>query len=136
MYPATRREEDVVMCHRIVRTLTAAAIAAVALSQPAKAAAQDGNVSVQVSPAVMTEPGVVQLLIRLERDAANRALVVEVDSQDLFRSSSVSLDGAASAAVHWLRFGSLPAGDYDVTVTLYRNDQSSSIARSEFIVSD
>jgi hypothetical protein len=124
------------MCHRIVRTLTAAAMAAVALSQPAKAAAQDGNVSVQASPAVMAEPGAVQLLIRLERDAANRALVVEVDSQDLFRSSLVSLEGAASPAVHWLRFGSLPAGDYDVTVTLYRNDQSSSIARSEFIVSD
>lgn len=124
------------MCHRIVRTLIAAAVATVALSQPASTAAQDGNVSVQASPAVMTEPGAVQLLIRLERDAANRALVVEVDSQDLFRSSLVSLEGAASPAVHWLRFGSLPAGDYDVTVTLYRNDQSSSIARSEFTVSD
>jgi hypothetical protein len=72
--------------HRIVRTFTAAAIAAATLSESANAAAQDGDVSVQASPAVMTEPGAVQLLIQLERDAANRALVVEVDSQDLFRS--------------------------------------------------
>ena len=124
------------MCHRIVRTLIAAAVATVPHSQSPSTAAQGGNVSVQASPAVMTELGAVQLLIRLERDAANRALVVEVDSEDLFRSSLVSLDGAGSPAVHWLRFGSLPAGDYDVTVTVYRNDQSSSIARSEFIVSD
>src|SRR5688572_32076234 len=101
------------MCRRSVRMFAAAAVVAIALSQPTKASAQDGDLSVQASPAVMTEPGAVQLLIRLERDEANRALLVEVDSLDLFRSSLVSLDGAAAPAVHWLRFGSLPAGEYD-----------------------
>lgn len=122
---------------RRLRVFAAAAIAAVALLQPGKQAnAQEGDLSVQASPTVMAEPGFVRLLIRLERDAANRVLVVEVDSLDLFRSSLVALDGAAAPAVHWLRFGSLPAGEYEVTVTVYRNDESSSVARSEFVVSD
>ena len=137
MHPATALDMDVrVICHRVTRTFAAAAVAAIAVSQPSPANAQDGELSVQPSPAVMAEPGTVRLLIRLERDPANRALVVEIDSQDLFRSSLVSLDGAGAPAVHWLRFGSLPAGEYDVTVTLFRNDESSSTARSEFIVSE
>ena len=113
-----------------------AAVAATAALQPGQANAQGGELSVQASPAVMTEPGAVELLVRLERDEANRTLVVEVDSQDLFRSSHVSLNGPAAPAVHWIRFESLPAGDYDVRVTLYRNDESVSVARSEFIVSE
>lgn len=124
------------MCHRIIRRFAAAAVAATTVWLPGQANAQDDELSVLASPTVMAKPGSVRLLIRLERDEANRALVVEVNSQDLFRSSLVSLDGVAAPAVHWLRFGSLPAGDYDVTVTLYRNDESSSVARSEFIVSE
>jgi hypothetical protein len=136
-HESCQRDSDVdkVMWRRVIRTFAAAAVAAVAVSQPAKATSQEGDLSVHASPTVMAEPGIVRLLIRLERDETNRALVVEVASQDLFRSSLVSLDGAAAPAVHWLRFGSLPAGEYDVTVTLLRNDESSSIARSEFIVS-
>ena len=124
------------MCSQGLRVFAAAAIAAIVASQAGTINAQEGDLSVQASPTVMAEPGSVRLLIRLERDAANRALMVEVDSLDLFRSSLVSLDGAAAPAVHWLRFGSLPAGEYEVTVTVYRNDESSSIARSEFLVSD
>jgi hypothetical protein len=119
----------------VIRTLASVTVAAVVCSVCHEArAAQDGGVSVQASPTVTAEPGVVRLLIRLDRDEANRALVVEVDSPDLFRSSVISLDGASAPAVHSLHFRSLPAGEYDVTVRVYRDDRSASTARSSFVV--
>ena len=120
------------------RGLTTGALVAVlaAYSVTAAVAQTDGLLSVRASPSVSSEPGTVDLLIRLDRDDANRALTVEVDSPNLFRSSLIQLDGGDAAAVHSIHLTSLPAGRYEVRVTLRQRDGASTVARSGFIVSE
>lgn len=117
--------------------MTSAMVSALAIFSLTAAGAHTQDVlSVQASPSVSAEPGAVHLLIRLNRDSANRALMVEVDSPDLFRSSLIPLDGENAAAVHWVHLKSLPAGRYEVRVTLLLRDGESTVtATSSFRVS-
>ena len=79
-------------------------------------------------------PGVVRLLVRVEPDAANRSLIVEVNSFAMYRSSLITLDGASAQAAYWLEFNSLPAGLYSVTVALRRVDGETATAQDTFTV--
>lgn len=113
---------------------TAAVISLCGVASAGTDAEDEGIVSVWAYPPVSSEPGWIELVIRFHRDDANRALLVEVDSLDLFRSSLISLDGDSAPAIHWLHFTSLPAGRYTVRVTLHRDGQSVSTATNAFIV--
>lgn len=90
--------------------------------------------SILADPAVSPEPGWVELKIRIDPDAADRALTVELDSRDFFRSSQITLNGARSLSTYWLRFDDLPAGDYVVRVALERSDGAPLTAVSKFRV--
>lgn len=122
----------------VQRGLTTGALVAAfaAYSATAADAQTDDLLSVQASPSVSSAPATVDLLIRLDRDDANRALTVEVDSLNLFRSSLIQLDGENAAAVHRVHLTSLPAGHYEVRVTLrLRDEEPTETARSSFTVS-
>jgi hypothetical protein len=97
-------------------------------------AVADEVLSVQASPALSRAPGVVRLLVRVERDPANRSLVVELNSLALFRSSLITMEGASAQAAYWLEFESLPSGLYEATVTLHRDDGGTTTAEDTFTV--
>ena len=67
-------------------------------------------------------PGYVRGLIRVSPHPDNRLLRVTLDSPDFYRSSDIELDGADAATSHFLDWASLPAGHYDIVVTVFGPD--------------
>jgi len=59
-----------------------------------------------------TAPATVAFIVAVEPGASNRALFVEADGEDFYRSSEVELDGEKEKRLHTIEFKSLPAGDY------------------------
>jgi hypothetical protein len=116
----------------------AALVAALLFAPAAGAAGQDGaqEVSVHVTPHVCFEGGAVRTQVRLPRDAANRALRVEVDSGGYYSSSTVQIDGDAAPELHERRWLDLPAGKYMVTVLIVRASGETSGAQTSFTVVD
>lgn len=94
----------------------------------------DEAVSITVRPAVTSYRGNAQLKVLVSRNEKNRMLVWEVDGPDYYRSSSHDLDGAAAARSYFFTVKDLPAGEFDVRVTVKRNDSSASMDRSSLRV--
>ena len=58
------------------------------------------------------EPATVRILVAVEPDAENRALLIEADGDAMYRSSELTLSGADEKRLHSVEFRNLPAGDY------------------------
>jgi hypothetical protein len=104
----------------------ATATAVLAAIAGAAAAAADG-VALRVTPYKCLEPCTVRVTVHTAPDPDVRALVVELDSADFFRSSLIQLDGGNSPTLHLLEFPSLPAGVYAVRAVLTGVSQSRSV---------
>jgi hypothetical protein len=96
--------------------------------------AGDEAISIAVRPAVTVARGTAQLKILVARNDRNRLLTWEVDGPTYYRSSRMELEGA-SAPRSWFFFvKDLPEGEYDIRVTLKRNDESEAVAMSNIKV--
>ena len=91
---------------------TIAVLALTALSSPRLPAKE--IVEIRIHGYYWRAPATVPITIAVEPGTANRALVVEADSDDFYRSSTIELDGENEKRLHLLEFKSLPAGDYVV----------------------
>ena len=69
-------------------------------------------VEIKVHGYYFAAPATVPITVAVEPAERNRILVVEVDSDDYFRSSAVELDGEKEKRLHSVEFKSLPAGEY------------------------
>ena len=69
-------------------------------------------VEIKVHGYYFAAPATVPITVAVEPGEKNRILVVEVDSDDYFRSSAVELDGDKEKRLHSVEFKSLPAGEY------------------------
>ena len=69
-------------------------------------------VEIKVHGYYFAAPATVPITVAVEPGEKNRILVVEVDSEDYFRSSGVELDGDKEKRLHSVEFKSLPAGEY------------------------
>src|SRR5687767_14745230 len=69
-------------------------------------------VEIKVHGYYFAAPATVPITVAVEPGAQNRMLVIEVDSEDYFRSSGVELDGENEKRLHSVEFKSLPAGEY------------------------
>lgn len=79
-----------------------------------------GALSVRVAPRFCQEPCSVITVVDLEPRETDRELIIEADSGGFYRSSLIELDGIHEPSVHRLTWKSLPAGAYEVRVTLKR----------------
>jgi hypothetical protein len=59
-----------------------------------------------------SEPATVRVMVAVEPDASNRTLRIEADSDDMFRASDISLNGANEKRLHTIIFKNLSAGRY------------------------
>jgi hypothetical protein len=57
-------------------------------------------------------PATVRILLAVEPNEENRALVIEADGDQMFRSSELTLAGASEKRLHSIEFRNLPAGYY------------------------
>lgn len=94
--------------------------------------AQERVLELSVRPQTCVNPCTIQLNIRAEPAAENRALMVELDSPVYSRASMIPLDGTDSPAMHVRRFDALPMARYTLRVALVRADDDR-VWRSETI---
>ncbi len=94
----------------------------------------DEAVSITVRPAVTSYRGNAQLKVLVSRNESNRVLVWEVDGPGYYRSSSIPLDGAASARSYFFLVRELPAGEFEVRASVKRNDNSVVADRRSLLV--
>jgi hypothetical protein len=87
----------------------------------------DEAVSVTVRPAVATVHGNAQVKVLVARNESNRALIWEIDGPSYYRSSAMELDGASSPRSYVFMARDLPAGVFEVRVTVRRNDNSTAV---------
>ena len=66
----------------------------------------------------MSAPGYLRSLIRVAPNAENRSMRVEIDSAGYYRSSEIQLDGASAPMSHFMDWKEVPAGKYELTVTV------------------
>jgi hypothetical protein len=90
----------------------------------------DEAISITVRPAVTSFRGNALLRVLVSRNERNRVLFWEVDGPNYYRSSSMTLDGAAAARSYFFMVKDLPAGEFDVRATVKRNDSSAAMDRS------
>ena len=94
----------------------------------------DEAITIAVRPAVTTARGTAQLKILVARNDRNRLLTWEVDGPTYYRSSRMELEGAAAPRSWFFFVKDLPEGEYDIRVTLKRDDESEAFAMSNIKV--
>lgn len=88
----------------------------------------------RVSPAYSYAPATLVIQLSVEPHAANRLLVVDVESPAFFRSSEIALEGDRAARTSIVRYKSLPAGAYDVHARLVGTDGRTRASETRSVV--
>jgi len=74
--------------------------------------------SLKVRPQVAMAPATVTVLTTIEPDMQNRMVEIVAESDDFYRSSHIQLEGDRARRTSLVELRGLPAGAYDVRVTL------------------
>lgn len=91
-------------------------------------------VEIKVHGYYFAAPATVPITVAVEPGAQNRLLVVEVDSDDYFRSSGVELDGDKEKRLHSVEFKSLPAGEYTLRAQVLSKSDVLGVATGGLVV--
>jgi hypothetical protein len=76
------------------------------------------ELTLRLTPRFVSAPGYLRSLIRVAPNDANRVLRVEIDSAGYYRSSDITLDGASAPMSHFVDWKEVPAGKYDLIVSV------------------
>lgn len=76
-------------------------------------------VSIRVTPAIAVAPTNLAISVNVVPQADNRALEIVVDSGEFYRLSRVQLEGDRAPLINTMKIDSVPAGDYEVTATVF-----------------
>jgi hypothetical protein len=102
---------------------------------PSPARSQDTNpITVSVVPGSCLAPCTVRVTVRIAPEESNRSVTITAESLDFYRRSTRQLDGAEAPRLHELRLNEIPAGLYDVRVTVDRANEGSRHHAARFIV--
>lgn len=86
-------------------------------------------VEIRVRGYYYAAPATVPLIVAVEPGADNRALMVEVDGEDYYRSSEIELEGDKDKKFHSVQFKKLPAGNYSLRAQV--RSQTKVLGRAE-----
>ena len=100
------------------RETTAALAGAPARAAVAQADTPADELTLRMTPRFVSAPGFLRSLIRVAPNDANRVLRVEIDSEGYYRSSDIQLDGASAPMSHFVDWKDVPAGKYDLKVSV------------------
>ena len=92
------------------------------------------DLSLIVPRRIVPAPGYLRSVIRVTPSAENRALRVEIDSDDYFRSSEIQLDGASAPMSHFIDWKQMPPGMYAITATLIGSEGTRATRQTRFRV--
>lgn len=85
----------------------------------AATAAADNELSVAVTPRAAFGPVDLTVRTHIAADPQNRSVEVVAESPSFYRSSEVPLDGDRAPRTSTFQFRKVPAGMYEVRVTLF-----------------
>ena len=122
-----------------VRTSASREATAALAGAPARAAVAQANkaadeVTLRLTPRFVMAPGFFRSMIRVAPHADNRLMRVEIDSDGFYRSSDIELDGASAPMSHFLDWKDVPAGKYELTVTVIGPTGTRAVRRLDFQV--
>jgi hypothetical protein len=80
------------------------------------------------------EPATVHFMVAVEPDQENRTLRIEADSQDMFRASELTLNGADEKRMHAITFKNLAAGYYTLRAQVLSSTDVRGTAMNEVVV--
>jgi len=83
---------------------------------------------------IVPAPGYMRSVIRVTPSTENRALRVEIDSDDYFRSTEIQLDGASAPMSHFIDWKRMPPGMYAITATLIGSEGTRATRQTRFRV--
>ena len=87
-----------------------------------------------VSP-ILSDRGDMLVQVLVTRDAENQWMKITAESEGYYSSSEMELEGEYSPRVRVVRFRSVPAGEYEVTGTVYsRGSKVRGSARKSVLV--
>jgi hypothetical protein len=98
----------------------------------ASAAANTPAIRLQVYPKIGTSPQDVHFKVFVERNPANRKMILAIDGPSYYRSAEFQLDGEGAPRVFDLWRQQLPCGEYTVVAVVLRNDNSRSQVTDAF----
>ena len=98
-------------------TLLTAAAGVLCLAAALPLTAQK-QLELRVPAHVLGTSAEVTLTLYVDPHPDNRSLVVEADSENMFTSSQIPLEGGSEKRVHQVRFRSLLPGEYTIRATL------------------
>ena len=76
------------------------------------------ELTLRLTPRFVSAPGYLRSLIRVSPNEKNRVLRVEIDSAGYYRSSDIQLEGASAPMSHFVDWKEVPAGKYDLRVSV------------------
>jgi hypothetical protein len=80
------------------------------------------RLTMRVSPRMAMAPATLVVHAVAEQDPANRALQIQVNSEDYYRSSLMQLDGEDAPRTTMVQYDGVPGGTYEVKVILFGSD--------------
>jgi hypothetical protein len=107
--------------------------AILALSGATRGDARD-VVEIRLHGRYFVEPATVRILVAVEPDAENRALLIEADGDQLYRSSELALTGATDKRLHSIEFRNLPAGAYTLRAQVKSSHDIRGSASQDLVV--
>jgi hypothetical protein len=88
----------------------------------------------RVTPNVSSAPSTVIVKATVTRNADNRWLHIEAESETFYRSSDVQLEGDKAPLVTEIRLNNLPGGEYTVSAVLRNNLGEETVVRRTALV--
>ena len=86
-----------------------------------------GAISLLVNPQTCFAPCHISLVITVEADKANEKLIIELNSDDYQRVSNLDYSNGGPKKLQ-ITYPDVPAGDYEVRVSIHRHDGKSWVA--------
>lgn len=80
------------------------------------------------------EPATVRITVEVEPDAANRTLRIAADSDEMYRASDLTLNGADEKRLHFVEFKNLLAGHYTLRAEVLSTEAVRATATQELLV--
>ena len=88
------------------------------------------ELTLRLTPRFVSAPGYLRSLIRVSPNEKNRVLRVEIDSAGYYRSSDIQLDGASAPMSHFVDWKEVPAGKYDLRVSVLGSGEDPRLVRT------
>jgi hypothetical protein len=113
---------------------TLAAVTTIGLIFGSGSTGASEKLMLRVTPNVSSAPSTVIVKATVTRNADNRWLHIEAESETFYRSSDMQLEGDKAPLVTEIRLNNLPGGDYTVSAVLRNNLGEETVVRRTALV--